>query len=61
MSSKIDIWTDPPIPVSLTDDTVREIKALREAGETVPAIIKRTSFSKASISSSAKRHRQGIN
>ena len=30
----------------LTDDRVRE---LREAGETVPAIIKRTGFSKASV------------
>jgi DNA invertase Pin-like site-specific DNA recombinase len=33
----------------LTDDRVEEIRALREAGETVPAIIKRTGFSKASI------------
>src|SRR6478672_1598693 len=33
----------------LTDDRVKEIITLREAGETVPAIIKRTGFSKASI------------
>ena len=33
----------------LTDDRVKEIRYLREAGETVPAIIKRTGFSKASI------------
>ena len=33
----------------LTDDRVREIRALRESGETVLAIIKRTGFSKASI------------
>jgi DNA invertase Pin-like site-specific DNA recombinase len=33
----------------LTGDRVEEIRALREAGETVPAIIKRTGFSKASI------------
>jgi DNA invertase Pin-like site-specific DNA recombinase len=33
----------------LTEDRVKEIRDLREAGETVPAIIKRTGFSKASI------------
>ena len=33
----------------LTDDRVKEIRTLREAGETVPAIIRRTGFSKASI------------
>ena len=33
----------------LTEERVEEIRALREAGETVPAIIKRTGFSKASI------------
>jgi DNA invertase Pin-like site-specific DNA recombinase len=33
----------------LTEERVEEIKALREAGETVPAIIKRTGFSKASV------------
>ncbi len=33
----------------LTDEKVEEIRALRESGETVPAIIKRTGFSKASI------------
>jgi DNA invertase Pin-like site-specific DNA recombinase len=34
---------------SLTEERAAEIRALREAGETVPAIIKRTGFSKASI------------
>ena len=38
----------------LTDDRVEEIKALRQSGETVPAIIKRTGFSKASIYRSLK-------
>ena len=33
----------------LTEERAAEIKALREAGETVPAIIKRTGFSKASV------------
>ena len=33
----------------LTDEKVEEIRELRESGETVPAIIKRTGFSKASI------------
>ena len=33
----------------LTDEKVREIRTLREVGETVPAIIKRTGFSKASV------------
>ena len=33
----------------LTEERAAEIKALREAGETVPAIIKRTKFSKASV------------
>ena len=33
----------------LTDERVEEIKALREAGDTVPAIIMRTGFSKASV------------
>src|SRR5262249_36394005 len=33
----------------LTDERVEEIKALRESGEPVPSIIKRTGFSKASI------------
>lgn len=33
----------------LTDEKMEEIRALREAGETVPAIIKRTGFSKASV------------
>ena len=33
----------------LTDDRVEEIRALRQSGETVPAIIKRTGFSKASV------------
>ena len=33
----------------LTDARVEEIRALRESGETVPANIKRTGFSKASI------------
>lgn len=33
----------------LTAERVEEIRALREAGDTVPAIIKRTGFSKASI------------
>ena len=34
----------------LTDQRVKEIRTLREAGETVPTIIKRTGFSKASVS-----------
>jgi DNA invertase Pin-like site-specific DNA recombinase len=33
----------------LTDEKVEEIRALRESGETVPAIIKHTGFSKASV------------
>ena len=33
----------------LTHDRVKEIRDLRKSGETVPAIIKRTGFSKASI------------
>ncbi len=33
----------------LTDEKVREIRKLRKAGETVPSIIERTGFSKASI------------
>jgi DNA invertase Pin-like site-specific DNA recombinase len=33
----------------LAEDRVEEIRSLRELGETVPAIIKRTGFSKASI------------
>ena len=33
----------------LTDEKVKEIRTLRESGETVPAIIKRTGFSKASV------------
>jgi len=33
----------------LTEEIIEEIKALRESGETVPAIIKQTGFSKASI------------
>ena len=33
----------------LTDERVKEIKTLREAGETVPAIMQRTGFSKASV------------
>lgn len=33
----------------LTSDRVEEIRALRQSGETVPAIITRTGFSKASI------------
>ena len=33
----------------LTDDRVKEIRGLRESGETVATIIKRTGFSKASI------------
>jgi hypothetical protein len=33
----------------LTDEKANEIRTLRESGETVPAIIKRTGFSKASI------------
>jgi DNA invertase Pin-like site-specific DNA recombinase len=33
----------------LTDEKARAIRALRESGETVPAIIKRTGFSKASV------------
>lgn len=33
----------------LTDERVEEIKALREAGDTVPAIIEWTGFSKASV------------
>ena len=33
----------------LTDERVEEIRALRESGETVPAIIKLTGFSKASV------------
>ena len=33
----------------LTDEKVEEIRELRESGETVPAIIKQTGFSKASI------------
>ena len=33
----------------LTDEKVREIRKLRKAGETVPSIIQRTGFSKASI------------
>jgi hypothetical protein len=33
----------------LTDERVKEIRMLRESGETVPAIIERTGFSKASI------------
>jgi DNA invertase Pin-like site-specific DNA recombinase len=33
----------------LTDIRVAEIKAMREAGETVPAIMKQTGFSKASV------------
>ena len=38
----------------LTEDRVEEIRTLRESGETVPAIIKRTGFSKASIYRSLK-------
>ena len=33
----------------LTDDRMKEIRALRESGETVPTIIERTGFSKASV------------
>ena len=33
----------------LTDEKVEEIRAMREAGKTVPAIIKRTGLSKASV------------
>ena len=33
----------------LTDEKVQEIRALRESGETVPAIIKQTGYSKASV------------
>ena len=33
----------------LTEDRVKEIRSLRESGETVPAIIKQTGFSKASV------------
>ena len=33
----------------LTDEKAKEIRTLRESGETVPAIIKRTGLSKASI------------
>ena len=33
----------------LTDERVKEIRDLRQSGETVPSIIRRTSFSKASI------------
>ena len=33
----------------LTDERVKEIRALREAGEPVPAIINRRGFSKASV------------
>ena len=33
----------------LTDEKANEIRTLRESGETVPAIIKRTGISKASI------------
>ena len=33
----------------LTDERVKEIKTLREAGETVPANMQRTGFSKASV------------
>ena len=33
----------------LTYDRVEEIRALRQSGETVPAIIKRPGFSKASV------------
>jgi DNA invertase Pin-like site-specific DNA recombinase len=33
----------------LTDERVKEIRALRRSGETVPSIIKQTGFSKASI------------
>ena len=33
----------------LTEERAAEIKALRESGETVPAIIKQTGFSKASV------------
>ena len=33
----------------LTDEKVKELRILREFGETVPAIIKRTGFSKASF------------
>jgi DNA invertase Pin-like site-specific DNA recombinase len=33
----------------LAEDRVEENRSLRELGETVPAIIKRTGFSKASI------------
>jgi DNA invertase Pin-like site-specific DNA recombinase len=33
----------------LTDDRVKQIRTLRESGETVPAIIKQTGFSKASV------------
>jgi DNA invertase Pin-like site-specific DNA recombinase len=38
----------------LTEDRVEEIRTLRGSGETVPAIIKRTGFSKASIYRSLK-------
>jgi DNA-binding IclR family transcriptional regulator len=33
----------------LTDERIEKIRALRESGETVPAIIERTGFSKASV------------
>jgi DNA invertase Pin-like site-specific DNA recombinase len=33
----------------LTEEKVEEIRALRDSGETVPAIVKRTGFSKASV------------
>jgi hypothetical protein len=33
----------------LTDEKAKEIRTLRESGQTVPAIIKRTAFSKTSV------------
>jgi DNA invertase Pin-like site-specific DNA recombinase len=35
--------------LELTDEKVKEIRTLRESGETVPAIIQLTGFSKASV------------
>ena len=37
------------LPWELTAERVREIRTLRASGETVPAIIKQTGLSKASI------------
>ncbi len=41
-----------PVPIrkrELTDEKIAEIRSLRTAGSTVPKIMRKTSFSKASV------------